>query len=387
VSRPKILIAGGGTGGHVFPAVAVAEALHGRADVETVFCGTSRGVEARVIPERGWHLELLDVHPIKGGGPRRALRGALSAARATLRSLGLVSALRPRAVLSVGGYAAGPVTLAAAVLGIPVAILEPNSVVGLTNRWLAPFARRAYIAWDDAGHVFRRSARRPLGVPLRAGFLPKPYVAGSPMRLLVMGGSQGASALNERLPEAVALASASAPIDVLHQTGRDREAAVREAYARQGVTRATVVPFIDDVAGAIAESDLVVARAGAGTVAEIAAIGRASILVPFPHAADDHQHKNAAALAARGAAVCLPQPLAEPRRIAAEIARLAEGAEERAAMARAARAHGRPNAARDIADDLLALARISARAHIGLTNGAHANGLSKGARGSAGAGR
>ena len=361
MTRPTVLIAGGGTGGHVFPGVAVAEALHGLADLETVFCGTDRGVEARVVPARGWRLETIDVRPIKGGGPVRAVTGSFTAARAMLAAFRLVHSLKPRAVLSVGGYAAGPISVAAAITGVPTAVLEPNSVVGLTNRWLSPFARRAYVAWEDAAPAFRPSIRRHLGTPLRPGFVPRPYAPHSPLRVLVMGGSQGASALNERVPEALAMVAARATIDVLHQAGRDREVAVRDAYGRANVDRVRVVPFIDDVASAIADSDVVLARAGAGTIAEIAAIGRASILVPFPHAADDHQHRNAAAMSRDGAAVCLPQSVADPRRIADEIARLVFDDDLRGRMARAARLLGRPNAARDIAADLLSLARISAR--------------------------
>jgi UDP-N-acetylglucosamine--N-acetylmuramyl-(pentapeptide) pyrophosphoryl-undecaprenol N-acetylglucosamine transferase len=369
LNRPKILIAGGGTGGHVFPGVAVAEELLRLAEVEPVFCGTSRGVEARVIPPRGWRLELIDVRPIKGGGPVRAISGAVSAVRAMGKAAGLVRATRPRAVLSVGGYAAGPVALAAALLGVPLAVLEPNSVVGLTNRWLAPFARRAYVAWEEAASAFRQGARRSLGVPLRPGFLPSPYVPNTPPRLLVMGGSQGANALNEGVPEALGRVG-SARVTVLHQTGRDREAAVREAYRRSGVEHVTVVPFIDDVARAIAEADVVVARAGAATVAEIAAIGRAAILVPFPHAADDHQYRNAAALARKGGAVTIRQDDVVPR-LSEELARLLHDDAARASMARAARQQGRPNAARDVAEDLLALARIPVRQrHV--TNGASA---------------
>jgi len=213
LSRPTVLIAGGGTGGHVFPAVAVAESMEALADVDVVFCGTARGVEARVVPARGWRLELLDVEPMKGGGPARAVRGALVAARATVHALGLVRSLRPKAVLSVGGYASGPVSLAAALLGVPVAVMEPNSVVGLANRLLAPFAKRAYIAWDEAGARFRPRARRDYGVPLRAGFAPKPYAARGTLRVLVLGGSQGAAALNERMPEVMA-PTASAPVAV-----------------------------------------------------------------------------------------------------------------------------------------------------------------------------
>jgi len=362
MSRPTIVIAGGGTGGHVFPAVAVAEALQALADVEVVFCGTARGVEARVVPARGWRLERLDVSPIKGGGLSGAVRGALVAARATLKALGLVRALAPRAVLSVGGYASGPVALAAALRGVPVAVLEPNSVVGLANRLLAPFARRAYVAWDEAAAPFRPRARRAYGVPLRRGFTPRPYAAGRTARVLVMGGSQGAVALNERMPEAIALLGRGVDaLEVVHQAGRDRDRDVRAHYARLGAARVTVVPFIEDTAQAIADADVVVARAGAVTVAELMAIGRVSVLVPFPFAADDHQARNAAALARAGGAVCLRQETADPARLSAEIGRLLGDGAARVAMADAARALGRPEATHDVAADLLALAAVPVR--------------------------
>jgi UDP-N-acetylglucosamine--N-acetylmuramyl-(pentapeptide) pyrophosphoryl-undecaprenol N-acetylglucosamine transferase len=362
VSRSKILIAGGGTGGHVFPALAVAEAMQALADVDIVFCGTARGLEARLLPTHGWPLELLDIEPLRGKGAPSALRAALVAARATVRGLALVHRLRPRAVLSVGGYAAGPVTLAAALLRVPIAVLEPNSVVGLANRLVAPFAERAYVAWDEAATCFRASARRAYGVPLRRGFVPRPYVPRGTPRLLILGGSQGSAALNERAPEALARLGRMVPgVSVVHQAGRDREAAVREAYAREGVEHVLVVPFLDDVAGAISEADLVVARAGAGTIAEITAIGRAAILVPFPHAADDHQGRNAQALARAGAAVCVRQEAADAVRISYEIERILGNDSVRAAMADASRALGKPSAAGDVARDLLALAGVGAR--------------------------
>jgi UDP-N-acetylglucosamine--N-acetylmuramyl-(pentapeptide) pyrophosphoryl-undecaprenol N-acetylglucosamine transferase len=361
VTRPRILLAGGGTGGHVFPAIAVAEAIQALADVEVVFCGTARGLEAREVPARGWRLELLDVEPMRGRGAPRALRAAFVAARATIRGLALVHRMKPRVVLGVGGYAAGPVTLAAAMHGVPIAVLEPNSVVGLANRLVAPFVQRAYVAWDEAAGRFRSSARRVYGVPLRKGFTPRPYTPRGTGRLLVMGGSQGAAALNERLPEAVAHLQGIVPgLDVVHQAGRDRDAAVREAYARHGVEHAVVVPFLDDVAGAIADADLVVARAGAGTIAEIAAVGRAAILIPLPHAADDHQGRNADALARAGAALCVRQEAADAARLSGEIERLLRGHTARAAMADAARSRGKPDAAREVARDLLALAGIGA---------------------------
>jgi UDP-N-acetylglucosamine--N-acetylmuramyl-(pentapeptide) pyrophosphoryl-undecaprenol N-acetylglucosamine transferase len=363
VTRPTLLIAGGGTGGHVFPGVAVAEAAQMLADVDVVFVGTDRGVEARVVPQRGWRLERLVVEPMKGGGPSRALRGALLAVRATLGAVAIVRRLRPRVVLSVGGYAAGPATLAAAVLGVPVAVLESNSRPGLANRLLAPFATRAFLAWEEAESSFRAHAVRHYGVPLRAGFAPVAYPAdGAWSRVLVMGGSQGAAVLNERMPDVFArLAREGATVHVVHQAGRNRDAAVRDAYARAGVDHVTVVPFIEDVARAIADADLVVARAGAGTIAELTAIGRPSILVPFPHATDDHQARNAEALARAGAAICVRQERADPASLAAAIGRLLSDAASRRAMADAARRRGRPDAAERVARELLLLASIAER--------------------------
>jgi UDP-N-acetylglucosamine--N-acetylmuramyl-(pentapeptide) pyrophosphoryl-undecaprenol N-acetylglucosamine transferase len=370
VSRPCILFAGGGTGGHVFPAVAVAEALQSMADVDAVFCGTARGVEARVVPARGWRLELLDVRPITGGGPARAITGAFVAARATASALLLARRLRPAAVLSVGGYASGPVTLAAALLGVPVAVMEPNQVVGLANRLLAPFARRAYVAWEETGAPFRADASRVYGVPLRAGFGPKPYAPrpGS-VRVLVVGGSQGAAALNERVPLAMSRLAQVEGLEIVHQAGRDRDADVRAAYARAGLTRVTVTPFLDDVAHALADADLVIARAGASTLAELTAVGRAAILVPYPHAAADHQGKNAEALARVGGAVCIRQDDATPERLARKLESLLRDDTARVRMADASRARGRPGAAADVASDLLDLAGIPRRPRPSSTNG------------------
>jgi len=356
--RATILVAGGGTGGHVYPGLAVADALRSIADVDVVFVGTARGLEARVIPQQGYRLELLDVRPMKGGGVARAAKGAVIAARETVRAIALVRRIRPSVVVSVGGYAAGPVSLAAAILGVKIAVLEPNSVAGFANRLLAPFAARAYVAWEETGAKFRKGRARVVGAPLRAGFAPQPYAprAGN-ARVLVMGGSQGAQALNERLPAAIARAAASvATIEVVHQAGRERDAAVREAYARENVSHATVTEFIDDVPKEIARADLVVARAGAAT--EIAAIGRASILVPFPHAADDHQARNAESLAGVGGAVSIRQEAADAVRLASEIVRLLMDDVARKKMADAARAHGRPRAAMEIARDLLDLIGI-----------------------------
>ena len=373
MNKPTILIAGGGTGGHVFPALAVAEAMRAVADVGVVFCGTARGAEVRLVPPSGWPLELLDVEPMMGGGALRAIRGALVAARAMGTARRLVRRIRPRAVLSVGGYAAGPVTLAAALHGVPVAVLEPNRVAGLANRILAPLAKRAYVASEEAAAPFAPGVRRFFGVPLRAGFAPRPYVPNDTCRILVLGGSQGAAALNERMPGAIGRLSSGPRVEVIHQAGPDRDAAVRLAYTSAGVADVRVVAFVEDVARTIADADLVVARAGAGTIAEITAVGRASLLVPFPYAAGAHQARNAESLSRIGAALCLDQEAATPSRLAQEIGRLLSDARARATMAEAARAIGRPDAARDVAADLLALAGIVARTGAGRRT-AEANG-------------
>ena len=374
--KPCFLVAGGGTGGHVFPGLAVADALVKLADVEVAFVGTPRGMEARLVPARGYALELLDVEPMKGGGVARAVRGAVVAAAATGRALSIVRRRMPRAILSVGGYAAGPVSLAAAALGVPLAVLEPNAKMGLANALLAPLAKRAYVAWAEAARFTRPSAVRVVGVPLRPGFVPSPYAAHAPLRVLVLGGSQGAKALNERMPEAMARVVAELGddrVEVLHQAGRDRDAEVQRAYAEVGLARATVVPFVDDVAGEIARADVVVARSGAGAVAEIAAVGRPAVLVPFPFAADDHQAKNAEALAAAGGAIAIRQEAADAFRLAKELLLLLGDDARRARMAEAARLAGRPDAARAVAEDLLHLARIGVAAEPasppGRTNG------------------
>lgn len=367
--RPCILIAGGGTGGHVFPGIAVADALRGLADVKVVFAGSPRGIEKGVVPGRGYRLELLDVRPMKGGGPARIVSGAFFAARAMLKAVALIRTLKPRVVLSVGGYAAGPMAMAAVLRGIPVAIFEPNGVLGLTNRILAPFARRGYVAWPEVARKLKRGVARELGVPLRAGFEPSPYAPGGSVKVLIMGGSLGAKALNERLPEALARLAKELPsLSVLHQTGKGAEDEVRALYQRLGL-EADVQPFLDGVAGAVADADLVVARSGAGTVAEIAAVGRAAVYVPFPFAADDHQRKNAEAIERAGGAVCLPQREATPDRLVAVLGALLRDDARRTRMADAARAVGKPHAARDVATDLLRLGGVLARTDKTKTNG------------------
>lgn len=378
-----VVIAGGGTGGHVFPMVAVGDAIRAaEPDARVVYVGTARGIEVRVMGERGDELELLEILPLRGGGPRGFARGAVAAARALPAARRLIRRLDARAALSLGGYAGGPVALAARSLGLPIAILEPNSVLGLSNRLLVPLVERAYIAFPETANALRQETVRRFGVPLRRAFARAPYAprAGR-LSLLVLGGSQGAAALNETLPRAIRRAvAAGADVEVVHQTGRDREAAVRALYQDLGLeARARIVPFIDDVAAALAAADLVVARSGASSVAELCAVGRPAILVPFPFAADDHQMKNARSVERAGGAVALAQAEASEERLAAEIAALAADPVRRARMAEAAASFGAPDAAAHVAADLLALAQRGAalpsrsildRLHLGRARGA-----------------
>jgi UDP-N-acetylglucosamine--N-acetylmuramyl-(pentapeptide) pyrophosphoryl-undecaprenol N-acetylglucosamine transferase len=353
-----ILLAGGGTGGHVFPLIAVADAMKRlEPEMRVVFVGTERGIEKHAVPARGYQLELMRVLPIRGKGVRGAVRGLARAFASIPEAGALLRRHRPRAVCSIGGYAAGPISLAARARAIPLALIEPNSVMGLTNRLIAPFVQRGYTAFDKTDAHFKRGAVRKLGVPLRNGFRPRPYRrSAGPLSLLVLGGSQGAAALNETVPVAVARSGAAAR--VVHQVGRDAEAEakVRELYRGLGLQDVEVSGFIEDVPAALEAAELVIGRAGASAIGEICAIGRPSLLIPYPFAADDHQLENARALAGRGAAVCLPAREATAERIASEIKGLMEG-NRLNDMAERARQCGHPDAARAIAEDLLDLSR------------------------------
>ena len=354
-----ILLAGGGTGGHVFPMVAVADALGRLAPgVRCVFVGTDRGIESRIVPERGYELCLMQVEPIRGGGIRGVARGVGRAVASLPEARALVRRLRPGAVFSVGGYAAGPVSLAARSLGVPVGLMEPNAVIGLSNRLIAPLVQRAYTAFEDAERHFRGSAVLRSGVPIRDGFDPRDLPPrDGPLEILVLGGSQGAKALNEVLPEALRLLRSE--VRVVHQCGPAHEVAVRERYrAGEQLDAVQVVSFIDDMPEALAQAQLVVSRSGASAVSEICAVGRPSLLVPYPYAAGDHQRRNAEALHAAGAAICVPAQDATATRLAEQIEELAATAGRLEDMARRARSFGRPHAADTIAQDLLALAGL-----------------------------
>jgi UDP-N-acetylglucosamine--N-acetylmuramyl-(pentapeptide) pyrophosphoryl-undecaprenol N-acetylglucosamine transferase len=356
--RPVVLMAAGGTGGHVFPGLAIASDLASMG-IDPVFVGTARGLESKLVGAAGYPLELLDARPMQGAGITRRVVGAATALRESVRAMGIVRRRSPRVCVSIGGYAAGPIALACLARRIPVVVCEPNEVTGLAHRILAPFVQLAFVASERAGATFRPTVRRIVGVPLRQGFEPRPYVAHDPPRVLILGGSQGAEALDERVPDALSLLATRSgqALDIHHQSGGNRVEAVRERYRSGGITDATVVPFFDDVAAELAQADFVVSRAGAGSIAELTAVGRPALLVPYPFAADDHQTKNAERLAASGAAIHLPQDEASPGRLAEALALHLRDVPLRAKMAALAAKEGRPQARAEIAREVAAIAR------------------------------
>ncbi|MEO8183059.1 MAG: undecaprenyldiphospho-muramoylpentapeptide beta-N-acetylglucosaminyltransferase [Deltaproteobacteria bacterium] len=362
MSEPVVIfLAGGGSGGHVFPLLAVAERLKlALPKLEPIFIGTERGLETRLVPAAGYRLELISALPFRGVGLKGATRSLLSVARSLPRARDLLKRHAPRAVLSVGGYAAVPMALGAKLAGIPLALMEPNAVPGLAHRLAGPGARRVYTAFAQTKKYFAAGSVLDTGVALRSGFVPRPYAwagKGQLLRVLVLGGSQGARSLNDLV--APALSRARVPLAIVHQVGRGNLVALRQRYAELKRPGASVIEFIDDMASAIANADLVISRAGAGAIAELCAIGRPSILVPLP-ISGDHQLHNAQGLEKAGGAVCLPAAKATSEALAERIAELANDPERLARMAESARSWGRPEAAQSICDDLLALAGLTA---------------------------
>lgn len=350
----RVLIAGGGTGGHVFPGIALAEEVVGRhPDNDVVFVGTSRGLEASVVPAAGFPIELIDVKGLKGKGLLSILAGLLVLPRAFLQCWRVLRRWQPDVVVGVGGYASGPVVLTAWVLRIPTAVQEQNALPGFTNRLLGRFVDAAFTAFPEAGRHFARRKVHQLGNPIRRQLLDnymRPSSAHDRQRLLVFGGSQGAHALNMRVIEALPhLADLRESLRITHQTGsRDREQ-VEKGYRACGF-EPDVRDFIEDMSGAYAESDLVVCRAGATTLAELTVCKKPSILVPFPLAADNHQVMNARSLVDAGAAVMIEERDLTGELLASEIRSVLRSPARREAMARAAGKLGSPQAAGEITD-------------------------------------
>lgn len=354
--RRDVLLAGGGTGGHVYPALAIAEELVERG-WEVTFCGRPGSFEERVITGEGLPFAPLPASPLVGRRALGKVRAMARLAPAARRGRRLIRRLGARVVVGTGGYVSAPAVLGARMAGVPVLLVEPNAVPGLANRWLSRWAREAAVAWPQAGRALRCPAT-VTGVPVRREFrrTAEPATAGPPWRLLVLGGSQGARQLNELLPPALdRVARVVGGLEVLHQCGADHLEATREAYGDSPAAAVTVVPYIDDVAREMARAHLLISRAGAVTLAELAAAGRPAVLLPLA-LAGGHQADNARAHAAAGAALTPAAEELTPERFAAMLTDLLRAPERLESMARAAQRLARPEAAARIADRVVALA-------------------------------
>ncbi len=351
----RMVIMAGGTGGHVFPALAVAREL-AEQGVEISWLGTQRGLEAELVPQAGIAIDFITIGGLRGKGLLGWLLAPLRLTRAVAQAIAVLRQRRPAAVLGMGGFAAGPGGIGARLLGLPLLVHEQNAIAGLTNRVLSRVARVVMQAFPGA--FGERATLRTTGNPVRREITTLPPPASrfadrsGPLQLLVVGGSLGARALNQVVPAALAQLPAAIRPQVLHQCGQRHLAAATEGYQAAGVA-AQVVPFIDDMAAAYAAADLVICRAGALTVSELACVGAASLLVPFPFAVDDHQSANGRFLAAAGAAELIQEQALDSARLAHFLTELCAdpvaGRTRLLAMAEAARALARPEAAREVA--------------------------------------
>jgi UDP-N-acetylglucosamine--N-acetylmuramyl-(pentapeptide) pyrophosphoryl-undecaprenol N-acetylglucosamine transferase len=350
----RVIVAGGGTGGHLFPGIAVArEILRRQQDAVVTFAGTEKGIESRVIPREGFELDVLRSAGLKATSVAARARGLSLLPLSGLDAWRILSRRRPDAVVGVGGYSSGPVVMAAAARRIPTLLLEQNAVPGLTNRLLARVVSAAAVSFDATVGFFGGRGFVS-GNPVRPEFFdPAPPRAPGPPRILIVGGSQGAHAINVAMVEA-APGLAAGGIAVTHQTGERDISLVRDGYRRAGL-EARAEPFLFDMADQMKAADLVVCRSGATTIAELTASGRPASFIPLPTAADDHQRVNAEAVAAAGAAEVIPQAELTGVRLAERILALAEDEPARQTMSAAARRLARPGAAAAIVDRLIAL--------------------------------
>lgn len=350
MSPRTILIMAGGTGGHIFPALAVANELR-RRGVAICWLGTRRGLEVRIVPRQGLKLRTISVVGLRGKGMLRWLSAPFVLLVAVMQAIWIILRERPLAALGMGGFSAGPGGLAAALLRVPLLLHEQNAMLGFTNRWLAPFAWRVMEAFPG---TFGRPGAVLTGNPVRATIsaIPEPSLRLAhrvgPLRLLVLGGSQGARALNQLVPDALARLDHTR-FEIWHQCGDQHRDETDADYARRSL-RARVDTFVEDMAAAYEWADLALCRAGALTLAELSAAGVAAILVPFPYAVDDHQSANARYLAAAGAAIVIQQSALDADRLATLLAGFADDRARLLAMSRAARACAQPDADRRVAE-------------------------------------
>ena len=359
------MIAGGGTGGHLFPGIAVAEALRRRDPAAAVlFVGSARGIEARVVPPTGFALATLPIAPLRGRGSRDQLSALAGLARSVHRARALVGEFAPDTIIGLGGYASAPAVVAGRRAGTPIVLLEQNARPGLTTRLLARLADRVCVTFPESVAQFAPGKAVVTGNPVRSWATAMASAETTPARartgftLLVFGGSAGARTLNEAGPGLRAALADLPGLRVIHQTGAAAEAAVRAAYTAAGLD-ADVRAFIGDMGAAYADADLVICRAGATTIAELAALGKPAILVPYPYAADNHQRANAESLVRAGAARMVLDAEATAERLAAEV-RALHAPVVRAEMAARVRALARPDAAERVLATVDELVRLRA---------------------------
>jgi UDP-N-acetylglucosamine--N-acetylmuramyl-(pentapeptide) pyrophosphoryl-undecaprenol N-acetylglucosamine transferase len=353
-SREKtmnVLIAGGGTGGHLFPGIALAEEVvsHG-SEHRVLFVGTNRGLEAKAVPHAGFELDCIEVGGLKGKGWKGWLRGMLQIPKAMVQSWKILRRFQPDVVVGVGGYASGPALLTAVFMRLPTVILEQNALPGFTNRILGKVAKKVVVAFPESVPFFKRKKVLVLGNPVRRTLIQAvSHRQGEQGNcLLVFGGSQGAAAINRIMPDVVRLVREKvSDLQVVHQTGERDLDGVKEHYRALGL-KAEVLPFIHDMAAAYQRAGCVVSRAGATTVAELSVCKKPAVLVPFPFAADNHQEVNARALVNAGAAVMIRESELTPDGLAGEVVSILTNAERRSKMEAAAGQASRPESAREI---------------------------------------
>jgi UDP-N-acetylglucosamine--N-acetylmuramyl-(pentapeptide) pyrophosphoryl-undecaprenol N-acetylglucosamine transferase len=345
----KALLAGGGTGGHVIPALAIADELRSRYHAQVEFIGTRRGIETRLVPNAGFTLHLVDVGQLKNVSLATRARTLLDLPRAIVRAAQIIQRFRPDVVIGVGGYASGPAMLAAALLGVRTVAFEPNVVPGFANRIIAPVVSAAAVQFEETCRYFRNC--RITGVPVRREFFAaSSALHAHPPTLLVFGGSQGAHSLNVAMIEALPQLAARWPgLHIVHQTGERDYKDATAAYLEAGIS-AELSPFIDNMPEVMARAALLVCRSGASTVAEVTAAAKPAVFVPFPRAADDHQRRNAEALVNKQAALLLPEAELTGERLLAVVTELFTEPARLATMAAAARALAHPQAAAEIAE-------------------------------------
>lgn len=355
----KILIAAGGTGGHIYPGIAVAKEIVRRdAESKVLFVGTERGLETKIVPENDFELALINSAGLKNVGFLGKIKGLLILPKSFLEARKLIREFKPDTVVGAGGYVSGPVLLMASLMRVPTLVMDSNALPGFTNRRLAPFVSKAALTFDEALPYFGKKGI-VTGNPVRWEFFDiKPRTRGERVNLLIFGGSQGARAINNAMTEALPFLEADKyKLNVVHQTGESDFEKIEELYKRAGWETADVREYISDMVSEFAESDLIICRAGATTCAELAAAGKAAMMIPLPTAADDHQRKNAEALERAGAAKMILQKDLSGEKLAQEIKSFISSPEKITAMETSAKKLAKADAAKATVDIIENLAK------------------------------